>query len=88
MTTASPEKADLLRTTLIFKLAKQHVQNFIRNNDDLREPFDLFEQVKAGKLTEIDEEIQHLQKKMSPKELADYLNQKDNEGKTALFYAW
>ena len=82
MATGSP---DLLRTTLVFKLIGKQVQDIIHAEEA---PFDLFEQVKAGRLTDIDEEIQRRQKRSTHAEMQKYVNQQDSEGKTPLFYAW
>jgi len=88
MSTTTKNNVDLLKTTLLFKVKAHQFQKSFQADKNFLENFNLIEEVKAGRLTQINEGIQKLQRKMSPEELADYINQKNEEGKTALFYAW
>ena len=88
MTAAYAEAPDLLRTTLLFNLASHHTENVIQNDDSEGEIFSLFEAVKAGRITQIDQAVQSMQKEYSAEEIASFLSQEDEEGKNPLFYAW
>jgi len=85
---SSSKQQDLLRTTLVFKIGQHLVKNIVEIDEEHPEDFDLFAEVQAGRLTMINERFQRMQRKMKPEEIQAFVNQKDEDGKTALFYAW
>jgi hypothetical protein len=79
---------DLLRTALVFNLVQKVVPKHVEIDTKYPEDFDLIAEVQAGRLTIINERFQHMQRKFKPEELEVFVNKKDQDGKTPLFYAW
>lgn len=92
---ASPSKGnpDLLRTALIFNVVhkaadKLHATSTSHKKDVNPEDFDLIAEVQAGRLTTINDNFQILARKYKPEEIEEFVNKRDEDGKTPLFYAW
>lgn len=85
---ASSSNQDLLRTTLVFKMGQHLIKDYVEIDEEHPEDFDLFAEVQAGRLTMINERFQRMQRKMKPEEIQAFVNRKDEDGKTPLFYAW
>ncbi len=92
---SSPSKGnpDLLRTALIFNVVQKATHKFSSTTSSHKkevspEDFDLIAEVQAGKLTTINDNFQILARKYKPEEIEEFVNKRDEDGKTALFYAW